>query len=251
MRNFGRLAMLGAAIGVCGLGAAVASCSSSSSDDSSTGTDASYDVNVDEVEITFDAAVGCAPALPAGYSHTWVPPRNMPSACTAAQVQAYWDTCLGTSASTAQCNAFFSANAACVACLDSQSTNATYGTLIDLPNGTSIANVGGCLALIDGDTSNDGCGAKFQAAQFCKIDACESSCPVDSSNAASFTAFSNCEADAGATVCETENAASACEAAAQYARCQFTTYENYVVGIGNIMCASASDGGTPDGGDGG
>jgi hypothetical protein len=252
MRNFGWFAIVGAVISSSTLGAAVASCSGSSSDDSSaSAADASFDVNVDDVAVADSGTPNtCAPQLPANYAHSWVPPRNMPSACTPAQVQMYWDTCLGTASSSAQCSAFFSANAGCIACIDSQSTSSTYGALIDLPNSTSVANVAGCIALTDGDLSATGCGARYQANQFCKIDACETNCPVDST-AASFTAFSDCEADAGSTACKVELANSGCGSGSQYARCFFDTYENTIVGIGNIMCGSASDGGLADGGDGG
>ncbi len=250
MRNLGRIAIVGAIVGSSALGGALVSCSSSGDDSAS--PDAALDVQRYNVVTDDDSggATACAPQLPANYSHTWAPPRNMPSACTPSQVQMYWDACLGTSSSNAQCTAFFSTNAGCIACVDSQSTDSTYGALINLPDGTSAANVAGCIALTDGDLTATGCGARYQANQFCKIDACETSCPVDTT-AASYTAFSNCQADAGGTVCKTQLANSGCGSSAQFSRCMFTTYEDYIVGIGNIMCASAFDGGVADGGDGG
>jgi hypothetical protein len=255
MRIYGRVAIALAIAGINFFGATIVSCSGG--DDASSASDASTDAHLlpDVVQTVDDAGgpVVCAPGLPADYAHPYAPPRNAPTACTPAQVQSYWDQCLGTSSTNDTCTTFFGApaNSPCLACLDSKSTDSTYGTLVDVPNGTSVANLAGCIALIDGDSSDAGCGAKYEAYQFCKIDACETNCPVDSTNAASFTAFNNCEDDAGGTVCAAITAAATCGADAKYARCKFASYEAYIVGIGNIMCASAFDGGIADGGDGG
>jgi hypothetical protein len=255
MRNTGRVAIGAVFVGLSLFGAAFVACGGGD-DSASPQADASSDVQkhpdvLAPVDDSGEPTV-CAPELPSGYTHVYAPARNVPTACTPDQVQAYWDACLGAAETDATCTAFFGApvNSPCLACLDSQSTDSTYGTLIDLPNNTSIANVAGCISVIDGDFSDAGCGAKYQAYQFCKVDACETNCPVDTT-AASFTAYNNCQNDAGGTVCAAETTAASCGTDPKYARCKFASYEAYIVGIGNIMCASAADGGISDGGDGG
>src|SRR5262249_40163283 len=133
--------------------------------------DASTDVD--------EGSTGCAPTLPSGYAPTWIPPSAPTAACTATQIQSLYDDCHGPSQSTTKCNAFLSvpANATCETCMESPIASTTYGPMISWHGGSSLdANIGGCMALIDGDLSATGCGAAYEAWESCVIAAC-SYCP--------------------------------------------------------------------------
>jgi hypothetical protein len=238
-----------------GLGGVVVSCSSGDDSSGAQTGDASPDVVVvhDAGTISQDdsSAAVCAPALDPDYAPTYAPPLTTNTACTSAQVQGFYDACFATTATSSGCSTFYAAteNKNCVACLYTPQGSASYGAIIALDNGTAEANIGGCLSLVDGDNSATSCGAKYQDGQFCQIDAC-SGCVIDQGDTTSFTAFTKCETNASSTICAGYVADGGCEKDAKYAACnKATTFEGYMIAIGNLMCASGnvSDAGADSG----
>lgn len=256
-KHVGRVAFAALVATGLSLGGILASCSG---DDASPATDdagPASDVARKEAQaVSAEAAVACTPTLPTGYMPpTFVPPVTTDTACTPDQVQAYYDACFGSSASSAKCSPFVAANGPCAQCMETPSNEAAYGAVISLANSTAVANVAGCIAKIDGDTSATGCAAKVQAAQRCQYDACGPVCPIDKSTSSaentSFKAFTDCESAASSGDCAAENAAATCQKDAKYASCTQSTFEAYAVTYGDLLCASGSvlDAGTDAGDD--
>lgn len=230
--------------GAVGFGGVVVSCSGGDDSSGAQTEDASPDVVVHDAGTIIDdsSAAVCAPTLPADYASSYVPPVTTNTACTSAQVQGFYDACFDTAATSTGCSTFYNdaANKDCVACMYTQQGSAAYGAVISLTNGTAEANIGGCIALVDGDNSATGCGAKYQAGQFCQIDAC-GGCVVDQSDNTTFTAFTKCESNASDTICAGYVADGGCETDSKYAACnKATTFEGYMLAIGNLMCASGN-----------
>jgi hypothetical protein len=176
----------------------------------------------------------CNPDLPNGYAPTWIPPSTPSGACTTTQIQNLYDACHGPSQSSSKCNAFSSvpANATCEACMQTPIASSTYGPTIAWHNGDSLdANVGGCMALIDGDLSANGCGAKYEAWLSCQIAAC-SYCPEGT--------YVSCAVPAQSGACGAyEAAAKQCASDPKYSTCTSQpTFEAYFTTLGAMFCVA-------------
>jgi hypothetical protein len=115
------------------------------------------------------------------FSPAWRPPHAKSSACTAAQIDGFYDHCLAATASTLTCAYFVSrteSDANCSACILSKSTDPEWGPLVDFGDYRIELNSGGCLALADGDLTENGCGAKLSARDRCTFEACVRNCPL-------------------------------------------------------------------------
>jgi hypothetical protein len=253
MQIRGKAALALVVAGAMGFGGVAVSCGGGDDSSAPATADASPDVVFHDAGSVTDDDAGsvCAPFLPAGYSSAYVPPVTTNTACTSAQVQAFYDNCFATTSTSTGCQTFYNAaeNKACVTCMYTPQGSAAYGAVIALTNGTAEANIAGCVALVDGDNSPTSCAAKYQAGQFCEIDAC-SGCVIDSSDNTTFTAFTKCESAAGTGICAADEADGGCEKAAKYAACNTaTTFEQYMIALGNQMCASGnvSDAGVDSG----
>jgi hypothetical protein len=254
MQIRGKAALALVVAGAMGFGGVAVSCGGGDDSSAPDSSDASPDVVFHDAGSVVDDDAGgsiCAPFLPADYSSTYVPPVTTNTACTSAQVQAFYDNCFATTSTSAGCQTFYNAaeNKDCVTCMYTPQGSAAYGPVIALTNGTGEANIGGCVALVDGDNSPTSCAAKYQAGQFCEIDAC-SGCTIVQSDNTTFTAFTKCESAAGTSLCAGDEDAGGCEKAAKYAACNTeTTFEQYMITLGNLMCASGnvSDAGADSG----
>src|SRR5262249_36154149 len=133
---------------------------------------------------------------PTGYTHTWQPPNVQKGKCSATQLDAFKTEYWGAGASAPSRTAFETNNPDCFACLISKATDPTRGALIhyavhgDLFNG----NVSGCVAIVDGDLSETGCGAQTQRDLECEEAACLPICVIQRS--ADVPAFDACFAAA-------------------------------------------------------
>jgi hypothetical protein len=149
----------------------------------------------------------CYPHSVTSLSPTWVPPLGSHTgACTAKQISAYFDACLGPNASNATCGTFTNApsNAACVSCIDTPDTATSFGALID--NGVVVyVNLGGCVALVE--PCNLACAQAFQAVAQCTTTACAPNLYCTNANS-----YSACEqaAQGGSCACDGFVAAGAC-----------------------------------------
>ena len=187
----------------------------SSDDTAQPGVDASADVVSDKkVPPPADAAdVGvstCAPAPVTAFVPEWIPPiAAQPQACSQTQLNDYYAKCYdSTTSNNTDCGAWLKppANVACGKCMVTADTATKYAALIS-SDGVTTANIGGCIALLDGDVSATGCGAKYLAAFQCGRAACADACPIPNGDNAAFKAYTACTAAAKKTVCKTYEAA--------------------------------------------
>ena len=177
----------------------------------------------------------CAPASVAGFRPTWKPPRSLPRACTATQIDTEYKQCVGATSYNAACSAFHRdlANATCRSCLVSTEDETSYGPLIILRNRLDRVNVPGCLALVDGDRGDHGCGAAAQALDECTLLACTSQCLT-------LDGFRKCTIEARDTVCQSFVDTSPCSEPSIYAACiEPTTFDELFHSVSNVFCGSA------------
>lgn len=192
-----------------------------------------------------DAA--CSPQ-PVSSLPPFVPPNAPRSVCTSAQILAYYDACWSDTQTAATCSDFEGdpANSPCILCVRTESTAASYGAVVEWPNKHGQANIGGCIALIDGDTSTTGCGAAYEALDACREQACLASCDTTPNS----EGFGACETEAVASVCAPEAQAAQCGTANIYEGCLFADFEAYFRGLGQLFCAGGFDAGSDSGSDG-
>jgi hypothetical protein len=172
----------------------------------------------------------------------WKPPRNpSPDACTEAQIERHYDICDDqVMRDDALCNAFERdpANAACLACIFTTEDQDAYGAVVILRNGQNQINASGCIALVDGNLTANGCAAKHQATFQCWEAACLDQC---SSN----DAMMACQAAASSSVCKTYVNNEECSASPAFAICGgYASYKEYFLAYGRMFCSTGlSDGG--------
>jgi hypothetical protein len=185
---------------------------------------------------------------------TWTPPRPInPSGCSDAQISGYFAACLNGGSG---CSTFegATANKACVACINSLITDSAYGPLIAVPNNVVYANIGGCIALVTGDVSATGCGAKAWEASECEDKACSDNCV-----GAQFADYQNCTKAAATGTCANEEKAvcDLSDAGNVTAACNLNakTFQDLYTSIATVFCGGypadagpPSDGGAPDSG---
>lgn len=192
---------------------------------------ASADV-VDAALDASDAGSGCVPALSDAYVPTWTPPNPPRAACTSSQIQMLYDDCIGPTSGGSLCNTFLSqySNATCDACMETPIASSTYGTTIEWHSGGSLdINGGGCVALIDGDFTANGCGAKYEAWLSCQIAAC-SYCPPGT--------YETCAVPAQSTTCAAYQAAAQCTQDPKYSLCFQGSFETLFTTVGAIFCSA-------------
>jgi hypothetical protein len=187
-----------------------------------------------------DSGPACAPAtsLDEGGTPAWTAPAAPSNACSAPDIAGFWQA-FSSSDSTAL-DAWTQAHPACAACLVTKSTAPSLGPLID--DGYLLdANVGGCVALLSGDATATGCGARQLEADQCPnlvCAHCQSADFFDCTDAApkqepcSAYDFVLCDQpDAGAIydTCFSE-----------------TTFDEYVTKLGALFCSNGSSDASTD-----
>lgn len=228
-------------------------CSGDDSGVGDAGDASSKDVTLDKKTLP-DVAVpdtgpSCTPATVAPGDLTWTPPHAPDlTACSDQQIQDYFTNCLPGSGTSCATYEKLTANAACIKCIISQKTDATYGPLIAVPNGVVYANTGGCVALEQGDVTNTGCGAKIWEESECEDLACSDNCA-----GAAFADYQKCTTAARSGTCAAEVTAECNLAdAGNVAACNLaaTSFQALYTSIATVFCGGypAGDGGTPDGG---
>ncbi len=255
--------LLAAAVSVSFVGLFFAACSGGGGtpDGSTDGT--TNDVAIDNKKplpesSTTDVSTGtCSPTATIDTSQiTWVPPITPePNGCSSQQVSDYYNDCLGANATSTLCQGFTSnaANTTCNTCLISTyNKDTTYGALIQI-GGVDYANIAGCIAIVTGDTSSTGCGAKDQAVTDCETLACQANCPAVT-DTPSFTEYTNCTTAADSAVCASYVSgecnlqdAGADGSAAAYATCEnHSSFEDYYNAMAVVFCGgyAVTDAGT-------
>jgi hypothetical protein len=177
--------------------------------------------------------LACVRQVTDTWTPDWKPPRQrQPGACTDGQIAEEQVKCepgLPTY-DLAACSTFNTApaNANCLQCLFSTEADPYYGPILVRTDGRWSVNVGGCMALIDGDTSTASCGAKVSAGDSClRAD------------------YDKCWQDAWTSVCETSAQATACAGAPRYALCHgYRNFEEAYRALGALFCSAGPDAGT-------
>jgi hypothetical protein len=158
------------------------------------------------------------------------PPHERPTACSVASLDSLRPlvpSC--TSSHDAYANR----------CRRSPLASSTYGPFLVWHSGDSLeANVGGCMALVDGDLSATGCGATYAAWQDCYVAACDT-CPGGT--------FTSCANQAQIGVCGAYQAAAmSCYNQSKYGACKPTSFETYFTSYGALFCAVGSSDASTD-----
>jgi hypothetical protein len=112
-----------------------------------------------------------------------------------------------------------------------------YGALVLVANGSAVANISGCIGIVDGDTSDTGCAAKYQVYEECLTAACE--------GCQAFESYTSCKDAAGQGVCRSYWQAATCSSKPLYNICRsYSTFDEYFFAMAQIFCLSGPDGGT-------
>jgi hypothetical protein len=191
----------------------------------------------------------CGPTAVDATSVTWTHPRAIqPYGCSAQQIQDYIAICIDGTNTTISCTAWATANATCNTCVYSQDSDSIYAATIYMTTSQYIyANVGGCIALLTGDSSDTGCGAKAWKATECEDSAC-SACMTDAD-------YNTCTATSDTGTCATfVNAQCDLTDAGAASPCVVgTTPDESFTAVATVMCGGyAADAGPPvDAGGGG
>ena len=173
---------------------------------------------------TGGSSTSCSPQLADGWMPpAWLPPKMPVSgACTLQQVDGEYAACVDPAATDTTCAAFqVQANSACVSCILNAGPGASRAPILLDSNNRWSANVSGCVALIDGDLSDQGCGAKTKASEDCAIDSCAGcwNATLEASNACEDAAFDS-------VACVPFRLAAACGNPTKYARCYQSVAED-------------------------
>lgn len=137
----------------------------------------------------------CAPPFVPGPTHD-IPEGGV---CTDTQIDGFFTSCFGDGGG---CGAFQSANAACVACLDTKEDAGTWGALVRPTPESFRVNVAGCLTKTSPDAS---CGAAAENAYACPEYACNTLCGtvIIDNDPPSIQAHAKCVSDARKSFCAT------------------------------------------------
>ncbi len=181
-------------------------------------------------------ALACDPESSNTWPLTWRAPRApTPGACTDLQITDYANRCLDSSpdSDVEACYAIQRdpANSICLKCLFSTVQDERYGPIVIGWDRRWYANVGGCMALIDGDRTENGCGAKDTALQACRSAAC--------TNCTTSAALSACWRQAGSTVCKSYFDDAVCQTSPEYSSCtDYSTFDEYLTWVGALFCST-------------
>ena len=202
-----------------------------------------------------DASYIFIPRDMTGFTPTWRPPTGLAQQqCTNAQVEHLVMCFLDDRADQIACTLASrdKANDACATCVARTDREAPLGPLV---NGISEVNLNfaGCIASMEPNITNTGCGAKVQAFDECA----ESACPMPVTDPITFRARKGCVDAARRWVCNAFAAGAACaqELTAPGARAEVcrlggpASFTEDATRYGKLFCGPAEimkDGGTTD-----
>jgi hypothetical protein len=237
------------------LALALAACSSSSSSSSNPASDASV---ADGCASCGDAGIP-PPNVDASVCHaadlsSWSAPAYTRATggsqgwCTPAQIQSFYDSCLGSNATQSLC-ALETKDNLCASCLVTGDNAPGYGPLI-LHGGLAIANFAGCVELLD-PTNGLACAKGIQALLECELAACAANCPVKDD--ATLKLYDACVADADANECASYAASAQClsslgdAGAAAVAACDPSqSFDKAYFALAKVFCGAPSKDASPD-----
>jgi hypothetical protein len=122
---------------------------------------------------------GCP--TPVGFGPMWVPPNGPHTGqCSSAELDTF--IALVTQSGVQGLETFIMQDPQCGQCLGDLNSIGLVATgaqpFVARPTGVLDANVGGCVELLDGQSSPQSCGAQVQAKDDCLATACQSCSPV-------------------------------------------------------------------------
>jgi hypothetical protein len=205
-----------------------------------------------------DSGPTCAPAPVNPSSVVWTPPHAAdPTGCSDKQIADYYTACYSSTSSNSTCSAWtgVQANKACQTCMLSVEGSSTeFGALISTGHGVVYANIAGCIALEQNDTSGTGCGAKYWSANQCEDLSCADNCPIVSGDQTTFQAYVQCTQQAAQSECKTYETAQCdlSDAGALLTACAMngnSKFQDYFLAIGAVFCGGyPADAGAGDAG---
>jgi hypothetical protein len=179
-----------------------------------------------------------------------MPPKATPGACDTEKIAQEYALCSSGSPKYDQtaCRSFNidPANASCLGCLFSASDADVSAALLVLPGSYWLANVGGCEALLDGDSSPTSCGAREQASSICQYNACINAC----ASGATDQDWATCRT-AAVKACDQYSSKTSCSGLPLYTACHFTVFADYFSRMGDLFCGAGPTTPSPEGGAGG
>lgn len=113
----------------------------------------------------------CSPNIPNDYAATWAKPVVDHEACTTDELLDYYNACLADPNKKDPCTAFKAAHDKCVKCTEPTDNSGPIQWFMDRLYYT--LNVPSCIALVEGNTGDDSCGAAYNAVLQCTRVACE------------------------------------------------------------------------------
>lgn len=195
----------------------------------------------------------CAPVDVKDFTPTWKAPAAFHQGkCTDTQVDALVSCNFDDTADQTTCDKVLkdAANKDCNNCLFVASTAKALGPVVISGNIGSL-NIAGCIANSEGDTTKDGCGAKYQAANDCADESCVN---CDDSDAAALKAKNACIQKALTSTCQDQATAADCanallDTGGKAEQCNGgNSFEEAAAILGKLWCSGAApvDGGPKD-----
>lgn len=146
-----------------------------------------------------DAGAQCAPVQVSPLSLAFHGPNAPSPACDDASIHALATACFGAGASVASCAAArAAAPASCASCAFTNEDAASWGPVIvhEKTGGWYELDTGGCIALVQNDTTLTGCGFRWQYDMECSEQVCLVACAPPTTPAAA-ALFQQCITLAG------------------------------------------------------
>lgn len=140
--------------------------------------------------------VDCNPNLPTQFEAEWIPPTVVAGACDSAELGEFYDLCFAGS-DAGSCAAWRADHATCAGCLAPEDLSGPIEQHLDGKYQT--LNVAGCLSIKRGETGEEQCPSKYQAAVQCRRASCER---CFNNENASFNDFLACQEEARDTGCK-------------------------------------------------
>ncbi len=176
---------------------------------------------------------GCTPQSVCSFSPSAPPaPATKPGACTAQDVQNFYDWCIDPGNQTS-CSSFTSSKAACAGCLVTPDTAQKWGALISDSNNLIKNNIAGCFSV----KGNGACEGAVASNQQCSAAACpDTVCPVPSGDGTALNALNKCLTDSTASNCATyQTAAASC---LSNPSCTASDFRSTYVLVANAICVN-------------
>jgi hypothetical protein len=193
-----------------------------------------FDATRSDVVYSPDGAV-CKPKDLTGFQPPmYTPPIPQQNACTAQQIQDFYDKCVGDQSTVQGCQLWSANNKACNACLGTAESDLAWGALVYATDGYR-PNTTGCIATL----GFSDCAKREDALWACTTAACHDNCPPDADGGTSD--FDACRTAASTSVCkafQSEVSTSCPMDSSSIALCLQTDLQKFYMAFAPILCSS-------------